>query len=179
MIKNFREKGYGYERKLARVFGLWWCKNDKALWRNTVSGARNSTLGELWGGDLIPALDEATPWPLSVEIKKAEDWSVEGFIKGNPSEPLLQYMIQTVRAAHLGRNQRALLVCAKNYAKPLAFLHHHSFQGIGSGLDYAVARLRNFDVEVTDCMWDYPVIDFHVMHLDDFFLHYSRKDFQP
>lgn len=175
---NFKEKGFAYERQLARRFGEWWCSDAKALWRNTVSGARATVQGEVFGGDLIPIVNAAMPWPLSVEIKKAEDWSVENFLKGNPGEPLLQYMIQTIRSAHLGCNERAMLVCAKNYMKPLAFLHRPGFQGIGTGLDFAIGRLRNLDVEVTDCRWSDPVIDFYVMRLDDFFAHFHRKDFR-
>lgn len=177
-MKNFREKGFSYERKLAREFGAWWCGDEKALWRNTVSGARATVQGEVFGGDLIPIINKAMPWPLSIEIKKAEGWSIENFLKGNPGEPLLQYMIQAIRAAHLGCNERAMLVATKNYTKPLAFLHKHSFEGMGDGLDFAIGRLRNLDVEVTDCMWTHPVIDFYVMRLEDFFVHFSRKDFQ-
>jgi hypothetical protein len=176
-MKNFKEKGYAQERKLAREFGEWWCGDPKALWRNTVSGARATVQGDVFGGDLIPIINEAMPWPLSVEIKKAEGWSIESFIKGNPSEPLLLYMIQTVKSAHLGCNERAMLVCAKNYMKPVVFLHHHGFEGL-KGVKHAVARLKNLDVEFEECRWTYPVIDFHVMHLEAFFQHFQRKDFE-
>ena len=173
---NFRQKGFQFERKMAGKISEWWCGNKKGLWRNTTSGARATVMGEVFGGDIIPAMNIALPWPLSIELKKTEQWSIENFFNLNPGEPLLKYMIQCLQSASLGCNERAMLICAKNHKKPLCFLHYHAFCGF-KGTKHALGRIKNYDVRLEDTVWNYPVIDFYVMHLDTFFNSFHRKDF--
>ena len=172
---DFRAKGLAYERKIARQFSQWWCGNPLALWRNTNSGARATVMGEVYSGDIIPAMDSAVPWPFSIEIKKSEQWSVDNFLNGNDGEPLLKYMIQCLESADVGCNTYAMLICAKNHKKPLCFLHAPSFGSTFYGKRHYTARLLDRNIEL-DIQWPHP-IDFYVMHLETFFKEFKREDF--
>ena len=177
-----KSKGSAYERHVANQFGKWWCGSELALFRNSGSGNRH--IAEVYSGDLAPSSDFAKPWPLSVEVKKAENWSVDGFIKGNPSEPLLAYMVQTLGCAKMGCNQVPLLVCTKNFQKPLIFLSTECRKYVRS------SALKHFTWYICRLKWQKEIpqklqkqynwngeIDFICITLGQFFSTFRRENF--
>lgn len=182
-MKHFKEKGFAYERKIASQFGQWWCGDFRALWRNTNSGARATVVGQVFGGDVIPANASCGSWPLCIEIKKAEGWSVDAFLNGNPGEPLLSYMLQCLSSSQIGCNKIPILICAKNYRKPLVFLYrcsHQSLFRVPGSIPF-LGRVK-WQAMIPRKLynqypWDGGPVDFYLLHLDTFFKFFSREDF--
>ena len=178
-----KTKGSAYERKIAIDFSQWWSNDTTSIFRNAGSGNRH--VHNVYSGDLAPARDDIR-WPLSVEVKKAENWSFDGFLKGNPSEPLLAYMIQTLGCAEMGCNRFPLLVCTKNYFKPYVFISWHTRDplyiqktAIKHYTTY-LCRLRWCAVIPPSLVKRYHYIgdvDFICMHLDTFFQSFHPEDF--
>lgn len=174
---NFRQKGFNYERKLAKTLGEWWCGDAKSLWRNANSGARATVVGQVYGGDIIPANASCGVWPLCIEIKKAEGWSIDGFLNENPGEPLLAFMLQCLSASQLGCNKIPILICAKKYKKPLVFLYKRTAPK--KRVEY-LARLVWREEVTKKLQKQYPwggTIDFMCLHLDIFLRSFYREDF--
>ena len=169
-------KGNGYERTASKLFSRWWADDDVSLFRNAGSG--NRRVDEVYGGDIAPASDRARPWPLCVEVKKAEGWSIEGFLQQNPSEELLSHMLQCLSASYIGCNKIPVLVCAKNWQKPLCFLYPHP--QINRKGKVFIARFKWVDPIPEELLkrypWDGPV-DFFCLRLDVFFQTFDRSDF--
>lgn len=178
-----REKGFRFERDIARVLGEWWCGDEKALWRNTNSGARATVVGRVYGGDIIPANASAGHWPLCVELKKTESWSFDAFLHGNPGNELLAFMMQCLYAASIGCNKIPMLICSKNRKSPLCLL-------MKSGMTTSLINVRRVPVvsrlrwcsDVPDVLLRrYPVRQplpsFYVLTFEHFLTHFHREDF--
>ncbi len=176
MHNRSKSKGSSYERALSKRFSQWWCEDDVSLFRNSGSGNRH--VEEVFAGDICPASDKAKPWNLCIEVKKAENWSVDGFLQGNPSEPLLAYMLQCLSSSQVGCNKIPLLVCARNYQAPLCFLYPYSRVHC-KGRPFR-ARLKWVaplpEKLLKRYPWDGPV-DFFCLHLESFFQTFARTDF--
>lgn len=174
---NGKNKGSQYERAMSKKFSMWWCKDTVSLFRNSGSGNRH--VQEVYSGDLAPASDKAKPWPLSIELKKSEQWSIEGFLQHNPSEPLLEHMVQCLSCSRIGCNKIPLLVCAKNRQKALCFVYPYGLK-INFNTKPIIARLKWLgpipDKILDQYPWDGPV-DFLCLHLSTFFRHFTPKDF--
>lgn len=168
-----REKGFAFERTIARLFGVWWCDNPKAFWRNANSGARATVVGEVYSGDIIPVIDEAKPWPLSIEVKKAERWNIENILQERPREPLLLYMLQCLRAAKRGLNTTPLLVCGRNRKTPLVFLPAIIVSAAGKRI---YGKHEVFRIYSPKKFEGYS-IDFYCVTITAFFSLFSREDF--
>jgi hypothetical protein len=179
-MKNFKEKGFAYERKLARILGEWWCHDPKALWRNTNSGARATVVGQVYGGDIIPANGSCGAWPLCIEIKKAEGWSIEEFLNGNPGNLLLAHMMQCLSSSQLGCNKIPILICKKNHRKPLVFLYKYKTRNNISHVPF-LSRLK-WQEPIPSTLanrypWNGKKPDFYILHLDAFLRYFHREDF--
>jgi hypothetical protein len=133
----------------------------------------------VYGGDIAPASDRAKPWPLCIEVKNAEGWSVEAFLQHNPGNLLLAHMLQCLSSSQLGCNKIPLLICKKNHQKALCFLYAH-IPGLSP-------RGKNFLARLTwrhalapalqkQYPWDGP-IDFYVVHFEAFLVTFRREDF--
>lgn len=177
-----REKGFQYERVIAKQLGQWWCNDPKALWRNTNSGARSTVVGQVYGGDIIPVNESAGRWPLCVEVKKSESWSFDSFIYGNPGNELLSFMLQCLHASEVGCNKIPLLICTKNRKKPLCLLHRNQ-------LTVQLMRKKH-PKHVMNFRWTYAIPktlnvryptknkpNFYVMPLEEFLQCFSKGDF--
>jgi len=179
-VKDFKEKGFEYERQLAGKIGVWWCEDKKALWRNTTSGARATVMGGVFGGDIIPANGSSVTWPLCIEVKKAEGWKVEAFLQQNPANLLLTHMLQCLHASQLGCNKIPLLICKKNYQKALCFVYPHALKKFKPSTKPFLARLKWITPVPEKLQAQYPFegpIDFFCLHLDTFFQTFSKADF--
>ncbi len=175
---DFKLKGTQYERDISKPIGLWWCNDAKALFRNSGSG--NRRVDEVYGGDIAPCSDIAKPWNLCIEVKKSEGFSLDGFVKGNAAEPLLNHMLQCLSASQVGCNKIPLLICTKNYHKPLCFLYAGA-KVKRKGKPF-IARLR-WTWAIPEKLqkkypWDGGEVDFFCLQLEDFFASFTREDFQ-
>lgn len=178
-VKNFKEKGFSFERKLAERIGIWYCGDKRSLWRNTSSGARCTVVGDIFGGDIVPANGSVTSWPLCIEAKKSEGFSVDGFLQGNPSEPLLEHMLQCLSASQVGCNKFPILICKKNRQKALCFLYAPLCRPYIQK-NVFLARLRWPEAVPGKLLKKYPwsgTVDFYCLHLETFFHQFSQKDF--
>lgn len=177
-VKDFKEKGFEYERKLARTISLWYCHDPKALWRNTTSGGRATVVGNVYAGDIVPANGSISHWPLCIELKKSEGWSVEAFLQGNHGNMLLTHMLQCLSSSQLGCNKIPILICKKNYQKALCFVYPHpSVNRKGKPF---LARLKWPYIIPKKLLKQYPwdgPIDFFCLRLETFFETFSPRDF--
>lgn len=173
-----RRKGRNFEKKIAREFGQWWCADALAFYCNIGSGSRSTVIGQVYGGDIIPVKDIAC-WPLCVEVKKQERWSIEDLLLNVPSEPLFSYLGQVICAARVAVNDIPLLVCAKNYRAPIIFFPYSYIQ---------VRKLRAKNLHyLRFCSYRIPTsvvkkynivhIDMGITTLDQFFAYFSPSDF--
>lgn len=178
--RGARQKGFTFERKIARILGTWWCADSKALWRNTNSGARATVVGGVYGGDIIPVHDIIHTWPFCVEVKKSENWSVEAFLEGNAKNPLLHFMMQCLHSSTRGCNTFPMLICAKNRHEPLCFLHRPAIRALGLGKRVPGTRLiwsQRVHKNIRDKYPHKLSIDFYVLPLCVFLTKFTRDDF--
>lgn len=176
-------KGSAYERTLARQFSTWWCGEATALHRVAGSGGRKST--HFAGGDIVPVSDRARDFPLCIEAKRVEKWSLEGLIAGNLHEPLLDFMCQCLAAARQAENTLPLLVCKKNRHPALAFLSTSEFGRVVPGfMNWFSAGLwvrisEPFIPPDTVEKYSVSAVSFFCIPLDAFFTTFTRDDFLP
>lgn len=177
-----REKGFRFERRIATLLGEWWCGDKKALWRNTNSGARATVVGQVYGGDIIPANASIQHWPLCIELKHSESWSFDAFLHGNPKNELLSFMCQCVYASKIGCNHIPLLICVRNRKVPVCLLGESKLiRGIVQARQLPVqAKLKWRNTIPGTIHKKYPISGlpaFYVFSLPVFLAHFSRKDF--
>lgn len=76
MGKKSRNKGSGYERKIAKILGHWWADDPELFRRTPMSGGWAK---EKLTGDITPVKEEGEDFPFSVECKKHEGWEFHQF----------------------------------------------------------------------------------------------------
>lgn len=76
MGKKSRNKGSGYERKIAKILGNWWADDSELFRRTPMSGGWAK---EKITGDITPVKEEGENFPFSVECKKQEGWEFHQF----------------------------------------------------------------------------------------------------
>lgn len=110
-----KEKGRTFEVQVAKAVSLWWTdgKDKDAFWRNAGSGGRVHKVATPYSGDICPVKDNAKPWRLHIECKKREDWSFEGILKQNMSEPLWSFIGQVEYDCTLAKRV-GLLIFTRN-----------------------------------------------------------------
>lgn len=74
---NSRNKGAEYERKIAKVLGLWW---DEDFNRTPMSGGLQWKEDNRVTGDIVTPPDSV--FPFVIECKKREEWTFEQLLKG-------------------------------------------------------------------------------------------------
>lgn len=179
---NGSAKGGAYERALARQLSQWWCGSPLALHRVAGSGGRKSK--SFAGGDIVPVSDLARPWPFCIEAKRGyEKTSLENLIAGNPGEPLLAFLCQTVAAARLSEGSIPLMILKKNRKPPLAFLSTPGFSEAVQGYNKRIHLMLHFRLSSRympkKLVVQYGVthLFFDIMPLSAFFATFSRQDF--
>lgn len=170
-----RIKGSNFEKEVARVIGDWWCDDPLAFWKSAGSGRRVHTAPTTYSGDVVPVKDEALPWPMHVECKKDEDWTFDGFIKGNTSEPLYSHMAQCThdmrKASRLG-----MLICSRNHDTWYVFLPTQQW-GFILKLTQTLMRLKctHIPKKVRE-KYRCKTVDFWCVEGKDFFKNVTRLD---
>jgi len=118
--------GVAFEKKIIARLGLWWTGDPRSLYRSAGSGSRSTLLPMergLYSGDVVPAKEEAHPWPFSIELKKSETFTLESILLSRKSL-FYQFWKQCTRDAR--RTQKIpLLICGKNFREPLVFFYDH------------------------------------------------------
>ena len=120
-----KEKGRVAEVEVAKMISLWWTngKDKDAFWRNVSSGGRVHKVASPYSGDICPVKETIKGFRLHVEVKKQEGWSFEGVIKQNKSEPLLEFIAQTVYDTSLS-DRVGILLFTRNRDSWYVFLPH-------------------------------------------------------
>ncbi len=78
--KGSKQKGSGYERRIAKILGEWW---GEPFRRTPNSGGWDKQVDDgsvMATGDIIPPHGSA--WPFSVECKNQEGWTLEAIMSG-------------------------------------------------------------------------------------------------
>jgi hypothetical protein len=179
-----RAKGKGFEKKICEQIGEWWCQDNRAFYCNIGSGNRSTVLGSVYSGDVIPVKDVAKPWPLSIECKKSEQWSLEQFMLGVPSEPLFQYFGQCISSARNSENNIPLLICSRNHRKPFIFVPRkiiiecHKSRRAGLLIHCPYMHICTYSIPVgVKEKFGIAVIDVMTFTLESFFMMFTRQDF--
>lgn len=122
MAINSRNKGYSYERKIAKVFTKWTGFECK---RTPASGGWAKT------GDITPKNPEdMINFPLCVELKKRERWSFADLIKGSKLKTgILSWWEQCITDAQTS-NKIPLLVFSRNLDINYACMYLEDFEAL-------------------------------------------------
>lgn len=178
-------KGRRFEQFLCKVFGKWWCNDEKSFYCNTGSGGRSTSIGGVFSGDISPCKSVVGPWPLSVEAKKSEQWNLTHLVLNYPGEPLWHYLGQCLYSARQSENNIPLLVCAANRQPPIVFFDTtviHSYVPDFLKRFPSLFRLRIAVEAIPEAIgtkYHLRSLDQSIVPLSAFLTAFSRQDFQP
>lgn len=108
-MRNSKAKGGSYERKVARLLGIYFYNDADALWRGdsgtraTLHHAKKSK-HNLVPGDIIPALPISVDFPIAVECKDDLRWTFDSLLKPVRSwllEWWLKHSKQCAKSGHV------------------------------------------------------------------------------
>lgn len=130
---NSKQKGSGYELKIAKLLSSWW---DEDFHRTPMSG------GLHWKADNRVAGDIVTPpgslFPFSIECKKREEWKFDHLIKGTGE--IEDYWKQCVGDSdRVGL--RPMLIFSKNFSPNYFMIRTEDFIAL---TDYKTRIPMNF-----------------------------------
>ena len=168
-MKNPKNKGGSFERKIARKLSLWVTDgvDDSALWRSDDSGARATRSGDInlvnQCGDI--KADSKKGFELTnrfyVELKHYSDIKIDQLIwqKNKQNNVYGWWLKYTKEAKKYGLD--LMLICKQNNRKEL-LLFKKSFKDIFEIENYNILAIINS-------------LDMHIMYLDDFLDTYDFK----
>jgi len=111
--RRSRNKGNGYENKIAKVLGDWWCGDPASFKRRPRSGGWPTKHAE---GDLVGVTEKSKMFPFVIDTKKREGWRFEHLICG--SGPFVEWWDDICDIAHTETEERLrLLIVSKNHDK--------------------------------------------------------------
>lgn len=100
-FRRSQEKGAVWERRVARMIGMWWCLDRESFWRTRGSGGLSRRTG-IHHGDIAPVKFQPHQAPLTIECKHVKDWSLEYLLAGRSRCAALGFWRQLQRERRPG-----------------------------------------------------------------------------
>ena len=156
--KYSKNKGSGYELKIAKYMSAWWGGNFS---RVPASGGLHWKGDQRVAGDIIPPI--GMDFPFVIECKKREEWSIEHILLdiGQPKEWWKQVVEDGRRV-----NRTPLLIFSRNRAKDFVMIpYEESMYYRIAGISHEYLRTT---VTIKNIRDEVQIFDVIVTTLDTF-----------
>jgi hypothetical protein len=144
---NAKTKGKVFEKKIAKMFGVWMFNDEFALYASTGSGNRSTSLRkqgktDIHPGDIHP-VKLGIKLPFAIECKKVEKFFLEGYFS---SKSPISKAIAKIRLEAKTHKLPWVLIYARNREKPVVLVEKILFQdGLRKITTTTFRRLVGYD----------------------------------